>query len=362
MIPYAKPTICGKESEYVLDAIESTWLSGGKYINQLELWLSEYLQSKHVLLVSNGTTAIQLAYMGLGIDFGDEVIVPGFAFMAAGNLLMHIGAVPVFADVDPHTWCVTALDIEKKITSKTKAIVPIHTYGNVCDMDEIMSLASSKGIPVIEDGAEALFSKYNGRNCGTFGTLGTFSMHATKTITTGEGGFVLCDDDNIADVMKTIRSHGLAQRGGYGHVLAGHNFRLSNIQAAFGCAQVENTDYVVTERQRVYNTYKSHLSGQDGITLQLLTIGVDAVIWAVAVKLDIKAFPQGRDVVVEQLKELGIETRPGFVPSSKLGYFPSYPVPTSDILGNTVISLPTYPFLSDTEIIEICDKLISVRS
>jgi len=361
-IPYSKPSICGKEADFVTDAIQSTWLSGGKYLGQLEKWFSDKLQSKHTLLVSNGTTALQLAYMGLGIGVGDEVIVPGFAFMAAGNLLNHIGATPVFADVDPHTWCMGVIDIEKKITDKTKAIVVIHTYGNVCDMDDIMTLANSKGIPVIEDGAEALFSRYNGKYCGTIGTIGTFSMHATKTITTGEGGFVLCDDDTVSELMSTIRSHGLPNRGSYNHVLAGHNFRMTNLQAAFGCAQVENADWVITERQRVYDTYKKLLTNQEGITLQAMTTGVDPVLWVVAIKLDKNNFPQGRDGVVGQMNTDGIETRPGFVPSSRLGYFKSHSVPNSEVLGETVMSLPTYPFLKDDEISLICERLISVRS
>jgi perosamine synthetase len=299
--------------------------------------------------------------MGLGIGVGDEVIVPGFAFMAAGNLLNHIGAIPVFADVDPHTWCITALDIEKKITNKTKAIVVIHSYGNVCDTDDIMTLASSKNIPVIEDGAEALFSRYNGKYCGTIGDIGTFSMHATKTITTGEGGFVLCGDDKTYELMATIRSHGLPNRGNYNHVLAGHNFRITNLQAAFGCAQVENADWVITERQRVYETYKKLLNNQEGITLQEMTVGVEPVLWVVAIKLDKVSFPQGRDAVVAQLKTAGIETRPGFVPSSRLGYFAAHSIPISELLGETVMSLPTHPLLTDDEISIVCEKLISVR-
>jgi perosamine synthetase len=360
MIPYSKPSICGKESEFVTDAIKSTWLSGGEYIDRLEKWFSSRLDSKHTILVSNGTTALQLAFMGLGIGVGDEVIVPGFGFMAAGNLLLHIGAKPVFADVDPHTWCMSALDIEKKFTDKTKAVVVIHSYGNVCDMDDIMTLI--KDVPVIEDGAEALFSTYNGRQCGTIGTIGTFSMHATKTITTGEGGFVLCDDDKLAELMVTIRSHGLPVRGSYNHVLAGHNFRLTNLQAAFGCAQVENADWVISERQRVYETYKKLLNGQDGITMQLVTNGVDPIMWVIGVRLSTESYPQGRDTVVKQMKSLGVETRPGFVPSSRLGYFPAHSVPISESLGESVMSLPSYPLLTDAEISTVCEQLISVRS
>ena len=361
-IPYSIPYFGGNEKKYVADAVESTWISGGEYINRLEKWLSDNLLTKHALVVSNGTTALHLAYLGLSIKAGDEVIVPGFAFMAAANVLLNMNAVPVFADVDRYTWCVTADTIEQKITEKTKAIVPIHTYGTVCDMDSIMKLAVNRGIAVIEDGAEALFSRYKDKYCGTIGEIGTFSMHATKTITTGEGGFVVCDNDDIAKLMATIRSHGLPSRGSYNHALAGHNFRLTNMQAALGCAQIENADKVIAERCRVYNAYKELLEDQDGIYPQEYDYDVSPVVWAVAVALDTKAFPQGRDSVVAQLKEVGVETRPGFVASSRLPYFEHHSVPISESLGDSVISFPTYPSLSDNDIAEICDCLLSVRS
>jgi len=357
-IPYSVPYLVGNEKKYVADSVESTWISGGKYVNKLEEELSNRLATNHTLVVSNGTTALHLAYLGLGIKAGDEVIVPGFAFMAAANLLIHLNAIPVFADVDPDTWCITSESIEAKITNKTKAVVPIHTYGNVCDMETISDL----DLIIIEDGAEALFSKYQGLNCGTIGDVGTFSMHATKTITTGEGGFVITDDDEVAQLMATMRSHGLPTRGAYNHTLAGHNFRLTNMQAALGCAQLENVDEVISERRRVFDTYKIFLADKDGIKFQQYNSDIDPVVWAVAVALDTKAFPQGRDSVVAQLKEIGIETRPGFVASSRLPYFERHSVPISESLGDSVISFPTYPSLSDNDIAEICDCLLSVRS
>ena len=357
-IPYSVPYLCGNEEKYVSDAVRSTWISGGKYVTQLEKWLSDNLFTKHALVVSNGTTALHLAFLGLGIKPGDEVIVPGFAFMAAANVLINMNVVPVFADVDSDTWCVTAESIEAKITKKTKAVVPIHTYGNICSMETIKNL----GLLVIEDGAEALFSKYKGKCCGTFGDVGTFSMHATKTITTGEGGFVVCDSDDVAQFMATIRSHGLPIRGCYNHVLAGHNFRLTNMQAALGCAQVENVDNVISERRRVFDTYKVFLEDKEGIRLQQYNSDVDPVVWATAASLDTRTFPQGRDGVVAQLNEFGVETRPGFVASSRLQYFERHSVPVSEVLGDNVISFPTYPSLSNNDIADICECLLSVRS
>lgn len=350
----------GKEVEYVADAVASTWISGGKYLNKLEDELSDIL-GKRVLTTSNGTTAIQLAYLVAGLKAGDEIIVPGFTFMAVANLALHVGIKPIFADVDFHTWCVTAKNIEKKLTNKTKAIVPVHTYGNVCDMDEIVKLASRNNIIVIEDGAEALFSKYKNNYCGTFGEIGTFSMHATKTITTGEGGFVVCDD-SLTEVMSLYRSHGLLERGSYDHLVAGHNFRLTNIQAALGCAQLENITTILAEKNRILSVYRSRLENIDGIYLQEYRPEVDPVVWVVAVRLDDLAFPQSRDGVLKQLKAAGVEARPGFVASSKLKYFAPHKLPVSEELSRTVLSLPTYPDLKNEEIHQICDVLIEARS
>lgn len=357
-IPYSIPCFGGNEEKYVSDAVKSTWISGGLYVGQLEKWLSSILTTRHTLVVSNGTTALHLAYLGLGIKPGDEIIVPGFAFMTAANIALNMNAVPVFADVDQDTWCVTAKSIEAKITNKTKLIVPVHTYGNVCDMDSINEL----GLPVIEDAAEALFSKYNGKYCGTFGDIGTFSMHATKTLTTGEGGFVVCNDDSIVDTMVIYRNHGRRENGGYFHVRAGYNFRMTNMQAALGCAQTENANTIISERKRVYDTYKRFLSNKSGIKLQEYSSHVEPVVWSVAATIDDSVFRQGRDGVIADLGEYGIESRPGFVSSNRLNYFSVHSVPISETLGNSVISLPTYPQLSDIDIEYVCECLFTLRS
>lgn len=361
-IPWAKPDFWGDELKFVKQALKSTWISGGPYVDQLEARFSQILGKKYALAVSNGTTAIHLAYLGLDIKPGDEVIVPGFCFQAAANIALHVGAKPVFAEVDKDTWCLDPVDLEKKITNKTKAIVPVHTYGNVCELDAILNIAQSKKIKIIEDCAESLFSKYKGKYSGIFGHVNTFSFQATKTITTGEGGLVVTDDDELAGKMMLYRSHGMnRQKVIYWHELPGHNFRLTNLQAALGVAQFDKRNKIIKERKRVFTIYLKYLSGIDGITLQKIEVNVDPVIWAVAIKLDPKAFPQGRDKVMRQMKEIFIETRPGFYASSSLDIYYKHKLKVSEEISKNSMSLPSFPTLKKEQIEFICDRLIKFK-
>jgi perosamine synthetase len=361
-IPWAQPIFWGKELRYVTDAVQSTWISGGRYLEKLENDFQKILRLKYPLAVSSGTTAIHLAYLGLGLKPGDEVIVPGFSFMTAANIALHMGLRPVFSEVDPETWCLSAADVERRITAKTKAIVAVHTYGNVCDMSAIITLAREWHLAVIEDCAESLFSKYRGTYCGTFGTIATFSFQATKTITTGEGGLVATESNELYRRMALYRSHGMDRsKKWYWHELPGHNFRLTNFQAAMGVAQLEKRKSIVTGRQRVVERYRKHLAGEDGLTLQKIEKNVDPVIWAVALTLDPRFFPQGRDRVVAQLKAKGIETRPGFYASSLLDIYEKHRLPVAEQISCRVISLPTFPTLKDQDIAYICEQVIALR-
>lgn len=363
LIPWAKPDLWGNEGKYISEALESTWISGGPFVEKFEKDFAEFSNVRYALATSNGTTAVHLAYLGLGLGHGDEIIVPGFAFMAAANMALNISAQPVFADVDPDTWCMTAETIEKCITKNTRAIVPIHTYGNVCDMDPILSLGKKHGIPVIEDTAEAFTSRYKGKLAGTMGTIGTYSFQATKIITTGEGGMVTTNDENLRDKMVMHRSHGMLRKTYYWHELPGQNFRLTNLQAAMGVAQMEKLDTIIAGRKRVCSRYIELLSGQDAFKLQLFANDVDALPWAIAMELDPKAFPQGRDTVLQQMREKHVETRPGFYAASLMKHI--YPnagsIPHSEAISKQVISLPTFPTLKDDQIDYITSSLIGLK-
>jgi perosamine synthetase len=359
-IPWANAVLWGKESEYVVDALSSTWISGGPYVERLEREIGRFSGTRQALAVCNGTAALHVAYLGLDLKPGDEVVVPGFAFMAAANVAIHMGAMPVFAEVDPRTWLVTAATIEPCLTPRTRAIVCVHTYGNVCEMDEILSLGASRGIIVIEDAAEAFASRYKGRPAGAMAPLGTLSFHATKTIATGEGGMVLVSDDAMADRMRLYRSHGTLRRR-YWHEVPGHNFRLTNLQAAVGCAQLEFLDRIVAERKRVHRRYLANLDGAPGLAPQEFRPDVDPVLWAMAVRLDPAAYPQGRDGVAGQLADSGIETRPGFYPPDTMDFYGQPPMPVCDAVAGQVLSLPTFPTLTDEQIDFICGRLRDVR-
>jgi len=279
--------------------------------------------------------------------------------MAAANIALHVGAKPVFSEVDAASWCMTAQDVERCITPRTKAIVPIHTYGNVCDMAPIMELADRKGLHVVEDAAEAIGSKYMGRMAGTIAPVGIYSFHATKTITTGEGGAAVTSSVELRDRMRLFRSHGMATRR-YWHEVAGHNFRLANMQAAIGCAQLEQIEAITKERDRVYKTYTRLLQNVEGVTLQYYSDKVDPVVWAIAVALDVSAFPQGRDAVIEQLKQMGIETRPGFYSANTMPHiYGKMHLPVCEYLSQQVISLPSSPTLADEEIEYVCTSFKS---
>lgn len=361
-IPWAQPDFWGLEEQYIVEALHSTWISGGPFVDRLERELTTFSGSPFALAVSNGTTAIHLAYLGMGLQPGDEVIVPGFCYLAAANIALQMGIKPVFADVDPETFCVTAETIEAVITQRTKLIVVVHTYGNVCEMDDIMSLAKSRGVLVLEDAAESFASKYKGRQSGAIAQLGTYSFQATKTITSGEGGMVLTDNEELKQRMALYRSHGVLGRR-YWHELPGHNFRLTNLQAALGCAQLQRLDSIIKERKRIHETYRYVLMGEGGVRLQLFRPDVDPVLWALAVELDPVAYPQGRDNVIEQLAAVGIETRNGFYAASQIPIYPDCPaLPVCERLASNIISLPTFPSLTDQQISHISKQLIRMRA
>lgn len=360
-IKWFEPHFWGKEKDYVLDALDSTWISGGKYVDDFEQRFAEIVSSPHAISVSNGTTALELALLTLGIGNGDEVIVPGFTFSAPANMALAVGATPVYADVDADTWCLSPAAVEKAITPKTKAVIPVHIYGNLCNMPAIMEIAANHNLHVIEDVAEAAFTTLNGQHAGTFGTIGCFSFQATKTITTGEGGMVILADDQLADQARLIRNHGMRPNKRYWHEVVGHNFRLTNFQAAMGLAQLEAVDNISTQKKRVFESYKQRLYGQDGIILQTIQPETDPVMWAVAIMVDEKVFGLSRDEICQHLEAKGIETRPGFYAFSEMPIYNAPALPNSLRASQTIISLPSYAMLTDDQIDYICQTLLNLR-
>lgn len=355
----------GDEKKYVNDALDSTWLSGGGYLEKFEKSLASKLQLPNAFVVANGTAALQLAFLTIDIRPGDEVILPAFGFMAAANVLKLMHAIPVFADIDKDHWGISSDSIAAKITDKTKAIVVIHNYGVMADMEAIKKLSLSKSLYLIEDCAESIFSKFNGKYCGSFGDLSTFSFHATKTIASGEGGMVTCNTDQLADRLKLIRSHGLRrEKKHYWHEYYGNNFRLSNILAAIGLGQLEKSEEIIQNKFRVESKFKEGLKDESRIKFQAIPIECEPVIWAIAISL--KNVSIERDAVMLELTKNGIESRPGFYTPDQLDLYNNGKLgrnfPLANTIASSLIVLPSYPKLLDVEIDKICVALKNILS
>lgn len=359
--PWVKPYFNGLEKEFAAKAVESTWISGGPFVNELEAKLAAKLKAANFLCVSNGTTAIECALRALGLGPEDEIIVPAFTFIAPVAMAARVGARIVFADVHPETWCLDVQDVVRKTTSKTRAVIAVHTYGNAVDMNALVATCAPRGIKIVEDTAEALMTTYNGRFLGTIGDAGTFSFHATKTLTTGEGGGVVFREQAFFEAAKVIRDHGMKERR-YWHDVVGHNFRLTNMQAAVGCAQLQTLDQVCSLRERVFQAYSRILTETcgDQLRLQRIEMKTDPVMWALGVELSGFRADQ-RDRVMATLLEDGIETRPGFYAAPTL---PPYrdsvgadSCPTAIRLSESIIALPFSVGLTEEDILWISKKL-----
>ena len=362
-IPVLEPLLGGNELEYVTECITTNWVSSqGKFVQQFEKEIKDYTGSDYALAVSNGTVALHLALVSLGIGSGDEVIVPDITFGATLNAVILSGATPVLVDVDKKTWNMSLSQLEQSITDKTRAIMPVHIYGAPCDMRAIMDLAVAHDLKVVEDCAEALGSKINRKHVGTFGDIGTFSFFGNKVITCGEGGAILFKEQAIYERAKILRDHGMSPGRRYWHEEVGFNYRLTNLQAALGCAQFEQLPAFLKKRQEIYAWYTDYLSSSELFEFQELLQEHTTSNWLFTVLLK-KDSPIERDELIRKLAKLGIETRPMFYPMSVMPAFDTYP---TNLIGNSVdiaargISLPTSVYLSKEEVRYISEKVIDV--
>ncbi len=343
--PVAIPNLGGNEFKYLTEAFMSTWISSsGKYIGMFEKSFSEYSDCGHGVAVSNGTVALHLALVALGIGEGDEVIVPDLTFAATINTVLHANAVPVIVDVEEESWCIDPKAVEKAITPKTKAIIPVHLYGQACDMEAIMGIASKYGLKVIEDCAEAHGAMFKGRKVGSFGDVGCFSFFGNKVITTGEGGMCVTNDSALTDKMRVLRDHGMSKTKRYWHDFVGYNYRMTNLQAAIGVAQLERVEEIHKNRRLYEISYKEVLNG-DIFSFQKDLPGRHRITWLVSVLLDESI---DRDTYMARLKENGIDARPFFYPLSDMEVYSPYcrfETPVAKKLSKQGLNLPTYESL-----------------
>lgn len=354
--PVYQPSLNGNEKKYVLDCLDSTWISSkGKYIGEFESHFAEYIGVKHAASVSNGTVALHLALVALGIGPGDEVIVPTLTYIASVNSIVYTGATPVFVDSVVDTWQMDPDDIRRKITPRTKAIMAVHLYGHPCEMDTIATICREHALFLIEDCAEAIGSKYKGKTVGGFGDIATFSFFGNKTITTGEGGMVVTNDETLHDRTVHYKGQGLAKHRQYWHDVVGYNYRMTNICAAIGMAQLEKVDEFLTQKRRVATTYQKCLEGS-GITFHKESKNVYHSYWmcSILVKQSVE-----RDDLRNFLESCGIETRPVFYPVHTMPMYAHkfQKKPIAEDLGWRGINLPSYPTLEDGAVVHICDKI-----
>lgn len=312
-IPVCEPYLAGNELEYVTDAISTGWISSsGTYVNRFEEEFAKYCDCKYAVSVCNGTIALHLALLSLDIGIGDEVIIPSFTMIASAFAVCYTGAKPVFVDADKDTFNIDVTKIEKKITSRTKTIMPVHIFGKICNMDAIIALAKKYNLYIIEDAAEAHGATYRGKKAGSFSDVAAFSFFANKNITTGEGGMIVTNNEDIAQKAKYFKNVCFPINGprNYSHDDIGYNYRMSNVVAAIGLAQVEKADDYRAMRIRNNELYRKYLEGVPGIIFQSLPEeGCIDVCWMNTIVLDPEKFGHTKDETVTFLKSQNIDTR-----------------------------------------------------
>jgi perosamine synthetase len=351
-IPVSMPDLDGNEEEYVVDAIRSTWISStGPYVKRFEQEFSRLCNVEHAIPVSNGTVALHLALLALGIGVGDEVIVPSLTYIATANAVRYVGAEPVFVDVDENTWCIDPSKLENAITSQTKAIIVVHLYGHPADMDSINHVARLHGLAVVEDAAEALLAKYKGRLVGSLGRIATFSFYGNKVISSGEGGAVVLNDTDLAYRVRILRGQGMDPDRRYYFPVTGYNYRLTNVACAMLCAQLERIEQLVQRRREIFVSYSKLLSNISGLGLQPVAPWAEISPWLYCITVDAAKYGHTREELMSYLFEKGVETRPFFIPLHMLPPFRASHISPDGLsvterLGSQGINLPTFPKLT----------------
>ena len=372
MIPVNEPKLEARELEYVSECVRTGWVSSaGKFIEEFEEQWAAYCGRRYGIAMSNGTAALQLAVACLGLEPGDEVIMPTFTIISCALAVIYNGGVPVLVDSDPKTWTMDVNQVADKITPRTKAIMPVHIYGHPVDMDPILELADKHGLAVIEDAAEAHGAEYlSGRHgsdpmwrrCGSFGTLSCFSFYANKLITTGEGGMVLTDDPKLAEKARSLRNLCFLPQRRFYHEELGYNFRMTNLQAALGLAQLERMDTIVTHKRRMGQEYTRRLKDIQGLQLPVEEPWARSVYWMYGIVLSEES---GMDAgqLAQRLSERGIDTRPFFLGMHeqpvfhKRGLFLNERYPVAEQLARQGLYLPSGLALTENQLAQVCDAV-----
>jgi len=367
-IPVAEPSLTGREFEYVSECFRTNWISSqGPFVTRFEQDFAAYVGAApaQTLTTANGTVALHLALTALGIGPGDEVIVPTLTFAASAAAVIHAGAAPVLADVEPDSWCLDPDAVEALITPRTKALMPVHLYGQPAAMDRLLDIAARHGLKVVEDAAEALGAFHRDRHVGVLGDAGAFSFFGNKLITTGEGGMVLFKDPAVAARARRLRDHGMDPERRYWHLDVGFNYRLTNLQAAVGVAQMERIEELAARKLWIAARYREAFADIPGLILPAETPHARNIYWTFSLLLDEARLGMSRDAFAARLKLAGVETRPLFFP---LHVMPAYAqfgggraFPVAERLSASGLSLPSAVSLQEREIAYIAEVVGRLR-
>ncbi len=366
-IPVNEPLLNGNEKKYLAECIDTGWISSeGPFVTKLETLFAEKVSRKHGIAVCNGSAALDIAVKALSIGDGDEVILPTFTIISCAAAIVRSGAIPVVVDSDPVTWNMDVTQIEAKITSRTKAIMVVHIYGLPVDMDPVLALAKKYNLRIIEDAAEMHGQHYKANPCGSFGDISIFSFYPNKHVTTGEGGILATDDDNLASRCKALRDLCFIKERRFKHEELGWNNRMSNLQAAVGVAQLERLDEFILLKREMGKLYTSLLSGCDKIQIPLPATNYSKnIYWVFSVVLD-ERLGLNAATIMKELGDLGIGSRPFFYPMhlqpvfNSMGLFVGEHYPVSERIAEQGFYLPSGLTMT-SEKIEICvNTLLSI--
>ncbi|MBA3768476.1 MAG: DegT/DnrJ/EryC1/StrS family aminotransferase [Acidobacteria bacterium] len=377
MIPVNEPLLSGRELEYVSECVRTGWISSaGKFINEFEGRWAAYCGRRYGIAVSNGTAALQLSVALLELEPGDEVIIPSFTIISCALAVIYNRGVPVLVDADPSTWCMDVSRVEEKIGPRTRAIMPVHIYGHPVDMDALKELADRYGLVLIEDAAEAQGSEYltardttqaHWRRCGSFGALSAFSFYANKPLTTGEGGMILTDDARLAEKARSLRNLAFQPARRFYHEEFGTNFRLTNLQAALGVAQVERVDEIIARKRLLGHEYTQRLKEIEHLSLPVEEPWARSIYWMYGLVLSEEREMNGAQFAA-RLREHGVETRPFFLGMHEQpvfhrhGLFLNENYPVTERLARRGLYLPSGLALTEDQMTRVCDAVHVVLS
>lgn len=366
-VPVNQPIISKAAKDCVIDALDSGWISSaGPYVKKFEEAFADKLGVRHAITVNTGTAALHIALLASGVQRGDEVIVPAFTMAATWLAVLYVGAKPVFVDCEDKTYNINPLLIEEKITSRTKAIIPVHIYGHPAEMTRILNIANKHNLIVIEDAAEAHGAQYENKKCGSMGDINCFSFYANKLVATGEGGMVVTNNDDLAHEARKLKDLYHSEKKRFIHEKMGYNYRMTNLQAAVGFGELQHLDEYIEKKQKMGKKYNQLLKEIPGIRTPITKPNALNSYWMYAITIDEDIFRVSKDTLRKKLLEKGIDTRDFFYPPTQQPLLSNHlscddRFPISDRISTTGLYLPSGLAITNEQIDFVCETLSSLQ-